>query len=237
MLKLTITIFTIMSSLLLIMSCSAESENNQVNKTEVSEAICPWLNLLEGDSLDLWKSRQNDELPKGWTLEGGVLHFIKAPQSRNSDLLTRKDYFDFELKFEFNVASKSNSGVKYRTDKTLGMEYQIIDDKYCPDIKKPEHTTGSIYGIIAAPQVKPLNPAGEWNSARIVAKGNKIEHWLNGVKIIDIEVESREWQESFAKSKYKGKTEFAKTLGPVFLQDHQDEVFYRGIFIKEIITQ
>lgn len=221
------------SFLLLVASCSAETPKEKTTQTaQVEDAA--WVNLLEGDSLSLWRSHKSNDLPEGWTLKNGVLHFIKAPKSKGSDLFTKKDYFNFELKFEFNVAPKSNSGVKYRTKGNQGMEYQVIDDLECPDIKKSEHKAASLYDLIAAPETKKLKPAGEWNTARIVAHGNKIEHWLNGERVVSIKLGSPKWKEYFQKSKYKSNSDFAESPGPIFLQDHKDEVFYRNLLIKEL---
>ena len=231
----------VVASLGLCISCSAENENESSEnspKSEIEELKSveseAWLELLAGDSLSLWKSPHGDELPEGWSLNEGVLHFKKVPKSRRSDLVMRKDYFNFELKFEFKLAVASNSGLKYRTEGALGLEYQVIDDLDCPDIKKVEHETAAIYDIMKADDQKKLNPAGEWNSARIVADGNRIEHWLNGEKVVATELGSEEWQKYFQKSKYRSKPNFGTSKGPIFIQDHGDEVSYRKVFLKEL---
>ena len=229
--KLKTLLLSSIASLFAISSCSAET--TEVKKKQ--EAV--WTNLLEGDSLDLWKSSysETDILPS-WSLKDGVLHFKKVPKTRHCNLLTKKAYYNFELKFEFKSALNSNSGIKYRAKGRLGLEYQIIDDINYRDNKNPTHRTAALYDLMAIPETRILHPAEEWNTGRIVADGNNIQHWLNGVKVLTIEYGSDKWAECIAQSKYRDKPEYGTFTGPITLQDHHDEVSFRNLFVREIKT-
>lgn len=201
-----------------------------------------WVDLFAGDSIEQWHSGQFDkqgqrrEIGELWSLADGVLNLDREREGRGGFIVTKKSYGDFELRFEFKISANGNSGVKYRTDeKGLGLEYQILDDKLHRDGKNPTHRAASLYELKAAPDSKILHPAGKsWNTGRIISKGNHIEHWLNGEKVLSIEFGSRDWQERFAASKYRDIAGFAASPGPLLLQDHQDSVSFRKVHVREL---
>lgn len=201
-----------------------------------------WVDLLAGDSMAHWQSGQFDprgqrrEIGELWSLANGVLSLDREKKGRGGFIVTKKSYGDFELRFEFKISVNGNSGVKYRTDEEgLGLEYQILDDKLHRDGKNPTHRAGSLYELKAAPDSKTLHPAGEaWNTGRIIAKGDLIEHWLNGDKVLSIEFGSSDWEERFAASKYRDIEGFAASPGPLLLQDHQDSVSFRHVRVREL---
>lgn len=200
-----------------------------------------WTNLLKNDGMGHWIPGHSNAKVKRtaigaqWKLEDGVLSLDKDREGRGGHIVTKKPYFNFELKFEFKICYDGNSGVKYRTTEGLGLEYQIIDDEHYRDNKNPTHRTACLYELAAVPSTRTLHPAGkEWNTGRIVANGNQLEHWLNGEKVVTIEVDSAEWKERFAKSKYRVHEDFARNPGPILLQDHGDSVSYRNLFIREL---
>src|SRR5204862_3051839 len=114
-----------------------------------------------------------------------------------------------------------------------GQEYQMIDDSGNSDAKVgPLHATGSFYDVLPPSDDKPLKPAGEWNQSRVLLKGNHVEHWLNGKKVLEYELGSADLKAAIAKSKFKDVAGFdAKLKGHILLQDHGDEVAYRNIKI------
>ena len=166
----------------------------------------------------------------------GVLHLNKSEgrAKYGGSLITLKQYPNFEFKFEFKISKGGNSGIKYRSLDNLGLEYQILDDGAAKDGKNPKNRVASLYQLVAAPDDKPIKPAGEWNTGRIIANGNNIQQWFNGVKMVEIEIGSEEWKAAFADSKYKDKKDFAKQSAEILIQDHGDEVSYRNLFIKEL---
>ena len=201
-----------------------------------------WVDLFADDSMEHWHSGQFDsqgrrrEIGELWSLADGVLSLDREKKGRGGFIVTKKSYGDFELRFEFKISVNGNSGVKYRTDEEgLGLEYQILDDKLHRDGKNPTHRAASLYELKAAQDSKTLHPAGEaWNTGRIIAKGNHIEHWLNGEKVLTIEFGSSEWQERFTQSKYRDIEGFAAAPGPLLLQDHQDSVLFRKVRVREL---
>ncbi len=201
-----------------------------------------WVNLLEGDSLEQWRSTRKAKdgsyraLGQRWQLEHGVLSLDRSREGRGGHIETKKNYFHFELKFEFNIKHNCNSGIKYRCKNSLGFEYQITDDENYRD-NKVSHRTGELYELAAEEAPRLVKAAGEWNSGRIIAKGNTIEHWLNGHKVFTIEYGSDDWNERFQKSKYfkNGTLDFGTHQGPIHLQDHSDtDVEFRNMFIREL---
>ena len=192
--------------------------------------------LIAAGDFSAWTTVKGAPVEKGWKIEDGVIH----RHAKGGDIITKASYKNFELSFEWKISKAGNSGVKYRTKGSLGLEYQVLDDQNHPDRKIDNHLAASMYEIIAAPANKPIKPVGEWNKARIVAKGNHIEHWLNGVKVIEIEYGSDDWKARFKKSKYskrqyKKKNEgFGSWEGPILLQDHQDPAWFRNLKIKTL---
>lgn len=190
----------------------------------------PWEPLT---GADVWADGKGAAPAAGWVFEDGVIHRT----AKAGDIFTKKKYLDFELEFEWKVAAGANSGLKYRM-KGVGPEYQVIDDTKHPDAKNGSRTTASLYDIKAPAADKPLKAVGEWNASRVVAKGKHLEHWLNGSKVVEIDLDSAEWKELFAKSKFaktKGAEDwFARETGPVMLQDHGDEVWFRALRIREL---
>jgi len=188
-------------------------------------AVQDWESLTTADA---WKSPS-----PGWEFKDGEIHRA----AKAGDLYTKKTWLDFELEFEWKIAPGGNSGVKYRM-KGVGPEYQVIDDAKHADAKNAIRSTASLYDVKAPAADKPLKAPGEWNQSRVVAKGKRLEHWLNGAKVMDIEIDGAEWPEAFAKSKFaktKGADQWwGRESGPVMLQDHGDEVWFRAIRIKEL---
>lgn len=190
-----------------------------------------WTDLFGADDFSQWKQTNGKDVGNGWTIEDGVVH-RRSPLAGN--IITRQSYADFELAFEWKISEAGNSGIKYRTHNNLGPEYQILDDAKHPDSKAPTHRAASIYDLVATPDTKSLKPVGEWNTGRIIANGNQLEHWLNGEKVASIELGSEDWERRFSQSKYKDFEVFGTTKGPILLQDHNDEVWYRNMRIREL---
>lgn len=189
-----------------------------------------WETLFDGKSLDQWTTTKGQPVTKGWVVQKGELN---RPE-RGGAIITKKTYENFILEFEWKISEAGNSGVKYRFANGLGIEYQILDDAKHKDGKLPSHRAASFYDLKAAADDKPVKPVGEWNNAKIVAKGTKLEHWLNGKLVVSIDQSTEEWKNLLGKSKYKKAKNFGKGPGNIQLQDHQDPVSFRNIRIQSL---
>jgi hypothetical protein len=157
------------------------------------------------------------------------------------DLITEATFEQFDLRWEWKIAQGGNSGVKYFVledrDAAIGHEYQIIDDERHPDAKiGPKRQTSAFYDVLAASN-RALKPAGEFNTSRIVVRGKTVEHWLNGTRVLQYQLETPELQAAIDQSKFKGIERFGKLQkGHILLQDHGDRVWYRNVKIRRIGT-
>ena len=222
-----------------------------------------WQSLFDGRTLTGWRGVGYDTVPTShWTVVDGAIKKIASgdvPRVADGrplvggDLMTVDSFADFELSFEWKVTAGANSGVKYNvseamslaqggagtqggpTHSALGFEYQVLDDEHHEDGKLPSHRAGALYDLIAPGDRKQLRAVGEWNSARIVFRGNHGEHWLNGVKVVEFELGSARMDSLLAASKYKSIAGFgAKRRGHLVLQDHGDEVYFRELKVRPL---
>ncbi|WP_420152808.1 3-keto-disaccharide hydrolase [Siphonobacter sp.] len=211
----------------------AQNADNVLTQQESSEG---WKLLWDGKTTNGWKSSGSEAFPaKGWNVEEGVLKVLK--DGKGGDIITTKTYKNFILKADFKLTEGANSGIKYFVNRGgIGCEYQILDDVRHPDAKAGvagNRTLGSLYDLIAAPATKPYRTQ-EFNTAMIIVQGNHVEHWLNGVKIVDYERNNQMWRALVNYSKYKGFPDFGDAAqGHFLLQDHGDEVWFKNIKILE----
>ncbi|MDD4776697.1 MAG: DUF1080 domain-containing protein [Fermentimonas sp.] len=219
---------------------------NTISDLESSEG---WKLLWDGETTNGWRGAKLDEFPEqGWVIEDGILKVQKGDggeSTNGGDIVTTRPYKNFMLKVDFKITEGANSGIKYFVDTNLnkgegsaiGCEFQILDDRNHPDAKlgiAGNRTLGSLYDLIAAPEDKPFRN-GFFNTAMVVVEGNHVEHWLNGVKIVEYERNTEEWEALVQTSKYKDWPNFGNAEeGLLLLQDHGDEVWFQNIKIKEL---
>lgn len=196
--------------------------------------------LFDGKTVNGWRMAQRDSAPDAtWSAENGVLSFDPA-KGHGSDIITRTSFTDFDFSADFKISKGGNSGIKcfLLPETNLGCEFQIIDDSKHPDAKlgvNGNRKTGALYDLFPPAANKPYKGAGVWNTARIVSKGNHVEHWLNGKKILEYERGSDTFKQAIAASKFKDTQGFATaTPSPILLQAHGDKVWYRNIKIREL---
>jgi hypothetical protein len=208
-----------------------------------------WQLLWDGKTNNGWIGAKSKTFPeKGWAIEDGILKVLKGTggeSTNGGDIITAKKYKNFILKVDFKITEGANSGIKYFVNPELnkgegsaiGCEFQILDDARHPDAKlgvADNRTLGSLYDLIPPLPNKPFN-FRDFNTATIIVKGNHVEHWLNGVKIVEYERNNQMWNALVAYSKYKDWPNFGNFAeGNILLQDHGDEVWFKNIKIKEL---
>lgn len=231
---------------------SAFAQDNQLTNKEKEAG---WKLLFDGKTTIGWKGAFIDKFPeKGWKIAQGMLEVDAnggAESADGGDIVTLKEYDNFELKVDFKLTKGANSGVKYfvaaqqatpaNPRSAFGLEYQLLDDAVHPDAKLGKNgnrTLASLYDLIPAIANKPIRPIGEWNTLKIVVNGNHIEHWLNGVLVLTYERGSDSFKNLVSKSKYKDIPGFGLSKkGRILLQEHGFKVFYKNIKIKETLLQ
>jgi hypothetical protein len=221
------------------------------NNLTQSEKENGWRLLWDGKTTDGWRGARLDEFPeKGWKIEDGVLSVVSSggeESAAGGDIVTKDLYGNFELMVDFKLTEGANSGIKYFVDtdinkgpgSSIGLEYQILDDERHPDAKLGNHegsrTVASLYDLIQADPDKPINDIGEWNTAHIVSDSTHVEHWLNGVKVLEYERKSPEYKKLVSESKYDKWPNFGESdEGHILLQDHGDLVSFRNVKIRQI---
>lgn len=219
---------------------------NSISEREAQEG---WKLLWDGKSSNGWRGAKLDAFPsKGWIMENGILKVQKSgggESTNGGDIVTTKKYKNFELKVDFKITEGANSGIKYFVDPDLnkgegsaiGCEFQILDDNKHPDAKlgvKGNRTLGSLYDIIPAPADKPFRKS-DFNTALIIVKGDNVEHYLNGKKLIEYSRRNQMWGALVNFSKYANWPNFGNAeIGHILLQDHGDEVWFKNVKIKEL---
>ena len=206
------------------------------NTLSSAEKAADWRLLFDGESLTGWRTYKQDRPGKGWKVISGDLII----DGRGGDLITKEKFQDFELQLDWIVQSGGNSGVFFRADEKQryiflsAPEMQILDDQRHADGKNPLTSAGSNYALHPVPRGV-VNPAGQWNHARLRVDGKQVTHWLNGTEIVNYEIGSADWLERKANSKFaKWEAYGSLDTGHIGLQDHGDRVAFRNIKVREL---
>ena len=207
--------------------------------------------LFDGNDISQWRGAYKDAFPsKGWTVQDGTLNVLRSnggESTNGGDIVTKKEYSSFILQFEFKLSEGANSGVKYfvtenekNTGSAIGLEYQILDDDKHPDAKLGvvgNRKLAGLYDLIPSlPEKRARRPIGEWNRGMVIVyPDNKVEHWLNGWKVLEYQRGAPYYHALVARSKYADWKNFGLAPeGHILLQDHGDNVSYRNIKIQEL---
>ena len=194
----------------LALGCTAHA--GEMNTLTGAEKSAGWQLLFDGKSLSGWRGYKTEQ-PVGWSVQQGTL-VLEA--GRKGDLVTLREYGDFELTFDWKISEGGNSGVLYRVGlgdqnpPRSGPEYQVLDNAKAKDNKIGTHHAGALYDLVA-PAKDASRPAGQWNEARIRLQGWKVEHWLNGVKTATADLASPAGKALIAGSKFKAWTRYASS--------------------------
>ncbi len=208
------------------------ADPNALSSAEKSEG---WRSLFDGSSLQGWRSLKSEQ-PSGWKVADGALTW----SAKGGDIVTADAFADFELSLEWKVSEAANSGIIYRVglDDTAthrtGPEYQVLDNVKASDNHPASHRAGSLYDLTGVEEDY-TRPVGQWNEARIRVRGWHVEHWLNGHKVVDVDLAAPAGKALIAASKFKSWPRFASLArGHIALQDHGYVVSYRAIKLREL---
>lgn len=220
------------------------------NTLSANEQADGWKLLWDGKTTEGWRGARLDHFPeKGWEIKDGILSVKSsggAESANGGDIVTKEVYGDFILSVDFKITEGANSGIKYfvkpdmnkGAGSAIGCEFQILDDKRHPDAKlgvKGNRTLGSLYDLITAKKEGANFRPGDFNNAMVVVKGDKVEHWLNGVKVVEYTRNNQMFNALVAYSKYRDWPDFGNHKeGHILLQDHGDQVFFKNIKIREL---
>lgn len=204
------------------------------NSLSANEQRSGWQLMFDGQTTDGWRGYHMDSMPSGWKVVDGALTRVGG----GGDIISSDEFANFELLVDWNVAPNGNSGIIYRVTEAQeygyesGAEFQVLDDAGHPDGKSRLTSAGSDYGLYPSPEGV-VKPGGSWNHARIIVNGNHVEHWLNGVKLLEYELGSADWEARVKASKFNQWPAYGRAAkGHILLQDHGDGVAYRNIKIR-----
>jgi hypothetical protein len=218
-----------------------------------AEKTAGWVLLFDGKTTTGWRSSKGPDFPKeGWSVIDGMFHTISTGGKESAaagDIITTNAYKQFEVSVDFKLTKGANSGLKYYVQPNLnkgagssfGLEFQMLDDENHPDAKlgrDGNRTIASLYDLITAKNKKP-NPVGQWNTAYVITKGSKVEHWLNGSLVVSYDRSTDEFRALVAKSKYGDTAKYGEHFGEwesghILLQEHGDEVWYKNIKLHDL---
>ena len=226
------------------------AEEPPLNTLSAAEKQQGWKLLFDGKTLNGWREYRPSKSAKHWVVADGCLKNPKGtgrPETGGGEILTTEQFTDFDFRFEWRIAPGGNSGVIYFVKERLGNpgprmfrgddgtgpvghEYQLLDDERHADAQTPSHRAGALYALLAPNAAKHLKPVGEFNESRILVQGKHVEHWLNGAKIVEYQLESPALMQLIAESKYKSLPGFGtKFKTAIQIQDHGDEIWFRNV--------
>jgi hypothetical protein len=203
---------------------------------EAQQSKTTWRALFDGTSLDAWRGYKTDKVPAGWRIAEGSL----VKDASVGDIVSKDEFGDFELELEWKIGEAGNSGIFYRGTEEYeriywsAPEYQLLDDIKAADNKTRLTCAGAAYALYPSPAGH-LKPVGEWNQTRIIVKGSHVEHWLNGVKLLEYELWSPDWEAKVKSSKFAAYPNFGRAKkGHIALQgDHNGSLAFRNIRVRE----
>jgi hypothetical protein len=226
---------------------SVNINSNSTNISNGEKSSNGWVSLFDGKTTTGWHSYGKDKADGIWNVVDGAICLTDKKQrtqgSGGGDLVTDKEYGDFDLKLEWKIAKNGNSGIifyvvedptKYKESYNTGMEMQVLDNDGHPDGKLIRHRAGDLYDLISSSK-ESVKPVGEWNEVEIISKNGKLQLFLNGTNVVTTQLWDDNWRTMLANSKFKNMPGFGTfKKGKIALQDHSNMVCYRNIKIKEL---
>ena len=242
---------------LCIISCNnpENSANRENNDTAGMETMDTTMNnmqhetglavsLFDGKSFSGWHGFNKSGEIKNWAIEDGAMVCLGAAKdAEGGDIVSDKQYENFELSWDWKISKGGNSGVmyhvvenpKYKAPYETGPEYQMVDDIGFPEKLEDWQKTGADYAMYAANEKKKVKPVGEWNSSKIIYNNGHVEHWLNGEKVVEFDISGDDWKKKRAEGKWKDFPDYgAAKKGAIAFQDHGNKAWFKNITIKEL---
>jgi|SRR5690554_6310676 len=221
---------------------TVDARDNRLTRKEKKEG---WVLLFDGKSLDGWRVAGDSIMypDAGWSIENNCLKVEWKKENRNRNIISKKEFADFELSIEWKLASGANSGIIYHLGDAFteappctGPEYQIIDDLGWPVPLSEDHFTGVDYEMHVELKNKRLNPVGEFNVSKIVFKNGHVEHWLNGEIIVEFEAWTDDWYERLKKSKWAKSSCYGENRSGAFsLQNYRNcTLWFKNIKVRPL---
>ncbi len=224
-----------------LISCGSKAIHNQLTPTEKADG---WELLFDGTSLNNWRDYNGEELTGPWFVENGTIQAKGDGSDASGYIVTKKQYENFEMKWDWKIADEGNSGVlyhvvenpKFKVPYVTGPEYQLIDDIGFPEPLEDWQKTAADYAMHTTDAAKTnIKPAGEWNTSKIVFDNGHVEHWLNGEKVVEFEAWTDDWYARKNSGKWANAPEYGlATKGVICLQDHGSAAWFRNVKIKEL---
>jgi hypothetical protein len=220
----------------LVAAIAVIAQTGTMNTLTPQEKAEGWKLLFNGRSFEGWRAFKSPTPPPGWSVVDGTI----ARVGDGGDLMTSEQYGDFELRLEWKLAQNGNSGIMFHVTDAgsqtyeTGPEFQILHNAGHKDGQLPLTSAGSNYAM-HEPVKDVTRPVGEWNEVRLIVKGAHVEHWMNGVKLLEYELWSPDWDKRVAASKFAKMPGYGRAKrGHIVLQNHGDPVWYRNIKVKPL---
>ncbi|HUS00181.1 MAG TPA: DUF1080 domain-containing protein [Chitinophagaceae bacterium] len=243
-------IFTLLVAAFIFCGCSStkvNTMNTSPNTLSAKEKKDGWQSLFDGQTTNGWHAYGKQTIGKAWKVEDGALHldaaFKKTAPNEGGDIVTDQEFDNFDLKLEWKISPKGNSGImiyvkedaaKYGQPYFTGPEMQIVDNAGHPDGKLFKHKAADLYDLIPSTR-EAAKPVGEWNQVEIIANNGKLDFYFNGEHNVSTNMWDDNWRSMIAGSKFKAWPDFGTfKSGRIDLQDHGDEVWFRNIKIKRL---
>ena len=226
--------FAAIAALGLVLAPVRLSAAQALNTLTPAEREAGWRLLFDGRTMAGWRGFKQTSVPAGWKVIGGAI----TRTAEGGDIITTREFANFELTLDWNISEGGNSGIFYRASEDddaiywTAPEMQVLDDARHVDGRSRLTSAGANYGLHEAPPGI-VKPAGQWNQARLIVNGRHVEHWLNGVRLLQYELLSPDWEMRVHGSKFAPHVHYGRnTEGYIGLQDHGDRVAYRNIKIR-----
>lgn len=224
------------------LACRQEKKESEkaVSDMPAEQTVNPWNSLTNASD---WRGYNMDSLPSNWSIENGLISCFGEAGDVGGDIISRETYDNFELEFEWKISEGGNSGVFYHVvEDTIyhspyqtGPEYQVMDDLGFEEPMEDWQMAGANYAMHVANDKKKLMPVGEWNTAKIIFDDGKVEHWLNGEKVVEFDKFTEDWLKRRNSGKWNDYPDYGKTNdGYLALQDHGAGVWFRNIRVRRL---